>query len=319
MGWFIAFLVLLGVPFGLELRRTRVDDKLRADTMSAGQFVKLAKGVTHYRLDGPTGGPVIVAIHGLTTPSYIWSAITPLLTRAGYCVLSYDLFGRGLSDRASGAQDETFFVTQLHGLLEALEIRTPVVLLGYSLGGMIAVDFAAKYPSRARAVVLLCPAGLGYVASTFEAFITRTPILGDWLMRLTFETRMRRALAEQSDGQVSGIQKAKAVELTRRGFCDAVLSAQRHMLTRDQSEAHRQLQKRGVPVGALWAELDTVIPLQAMGRLAQINREATQEMVELASHNLPHTHAQEVAQMVHDVITRSQRKRSEHAPEVDEI
>jgi len=173
---------------------------------------------------------------------------------------------------------------------------------------MIATDFAARFPSRAKNVVLVCSAGLGYAPDQVESFMTRTPFVGEWMMRLVFETRMRRALAEQSDGQVAGITKAKTVELTRRGFADAVLSAQRHMLSRDQTEEHRELAKRGVSVGAIWAELDTVIPLQAMGRLAQINRGALQEMVDLASHNLPHTHAQEVVQMVHDVASLQRKQ-----------
>lgn len=300
--------MLLGLPFLLEWRRTQVNDKLRADTENAGSFAMLSGGVTHYRMQGPADAPVIVMIHGLTTPSYVWNALTPLLTQVGYRVISYDLFGRGLSDRLEGAQDRDFFLSQIKELLDELLITTPVTLVGYSMGGMIATDFAARFPSRAKSVVLVCSAGLGYTPDRFESFITRTPFLGDWLMRLTFETRMRRALAEQSDGQVSGITKAKAVELTRRGFSDAVLSAQRHMLNRDQTEEHRELRKRGVPVGAVWAELDTVIPLQAMGRLAQINRDALQEMVDLASHNLPHTHAQEVAQLIHDVAAIARKQ-----------
>jgi len=76
MIWVVLFLGVLGLPFLLEWRRTRVNDALRADTENAGTFVKLSGGVTHYRLQGRADGPVIVAIHGLTTPSYVWNAVT---------------------------------------------------------------------------------------------------------------------------------------------------------------------------------------------------------------------------------------------------
>jgi len=91
--------------------------------------------VTHYRWHGPIDGPVIVAVHGLTTPATVWNGMIPFLTAQGYRVLSYDLYGRGFSDAPSGAQNIAFFTRQLGELLADQEITDAVTLMGYSMGG----------------------------------------------------------------------------------------------------------------------------------------------------------------------------------------
>jgi pimeloyl-ACP methyl ester carboxylesterase len=67
----------------------------------------------------------------------------------GHRVLTYDLYGRGYSDRPGGEQDARFFIRQLEDLLEHQGVTQPVTLLGYSMGGAIGAAFAAKHPRPA--------------------------------------------------------------------------------------------------------------------------------------------------------------------------
>ncbi len=60
-----------------------------------GQFVKLPLGVVHYELAGPENAPTVVLVHGFSVPYYIWDPTFEALTRAGFRVLRYDLYGRG--------------------------------------------------------------------------------------------------------------------------------------------------------------------------------------------------------------------------------
>jgi pimeloyl-ACP methyl ester carboxylesterase len=62
------------------------------------------------------------------------------------------------------------------------------------------------------------------------------------------------------------------------------------MLSEVQEDEHRQLGRQGMPVTAIWARDDRTIPITALGRLAEWNRKAHQEVVVQADHALPYTH-----------------------------
>ncbi|MEM8978935.1 MAG: alpha/beta fold hydrolase [Pseudomonadota bacterium] len=288
----VLIVLLLLWPWLLEFRRSPMDARARA--RAPGGFVDLSKGKTHYRWDGPETGPVVVAIHGLTTPNFIWNAIVPRFTARGIRVLRYDLYGRGFSDRPHGPQDRAFFLGQLNELLDALDLTEPVGVMGYSMGGAIATAFAAEHPNRTRNVILVAPAGLGFEATPFEAFVARMPILGDWVMGLLYERRTRRALKDDEDGEVPGITKAKARELNYKGHIRSVLASLRGILLERMLEDHEKIAALKIPVLSIWAENDDVIPLRGLGHLTQINRASRNDMISGAGHILPHTHAAEI-------------------------
>ncbi|MEJ6396751.1 alpha/beta fold hydrolase [Yoonia sp. 208BN28-4] len=294
MGWIIllALIVIITVaPFYLDSRRKTINDRARAG--SGMKFADLSQGVTAYRWVGPTRGPVAVMIHGLTTPSIAFADLAEGVGQLGYRVLVYDLYGRGLSDAPSGKQDSAFFVTQLDDLLRDQHITDDVTLFGYSMGGSIATVFAAQKPHRIKRVILLATAGVLTQESAFSSFCRRVPLLGDWIHHSIGAERMKRALRDtpEAEGAVLAAQKA---ELDRSGFLPAVLASRRGMLN-DQLEAeHRLLGREDVPVVAIWGGQDQVIPLAAMGRLAQWNRSARQDEERSAAHGLPFTHSAEI-------------------------
>ena len=294
----IVVLILL-VPWWLELRRDPMNKKARQS--APGDFLKLSRGQTHYRWDGPVNGPVLVAIHGLTTPNYIWNAMIPHLVSKGSRVLRYDLYGRGYSDRPKGDQDRAFFSEQLNELLNALNVTDRVGLMGYSMGGAIATAYAADHPDRVRNVILVAPAGLTFEATNFEAFVARVPIFGDWVMGLLFERRSRRALKTQQDGEVPGITKQKTRELNFKGYGRSVLASLRGILLEMMIDDHKKIAEEKIPVLAVWAEQDDTIPLKGLGYLAQINRASRNEMIEGADHIMPHTHAKAIIDRLGDL------------------
>jgi pimeloyl-ACP methyl ester carboxylesterase len=63
--------------------------------MLPGEFIQLSDGFTHYELDGPEEGDVIVLVHGFSTPLFIWDPTYEYLLDKGFKVLRYDLYGRG--------------------------------------------------------------------------------------------------------------------------------------------------------------------------------------------------------------------------------
>lgn len=291
----VIFLVVVAVwPFACEALRAPMNEAARR--AAPGEFAQLSQGVTHYRWIGPARGPVAVCIHGLTTPSMVWDAVAQGLARMGFRVLVYDLYGRGYSDRAPGLQDQDFFVRQLDDLLDAQGVGNDITLLGYSMGGAIATVFTARNPARVRRMILLAPAGMGHDLGRLAAFTRDTPVLGDWLMLLRYpRAHMKGTEAERNlPSEVAGIVDYQQAELGKRGFVPAVLSSLRGILPRPLEEAHRTIGRADIPVLAIWGHDDTVIPLRAMGQLAQWNLTARHEVIEGAGHGLTYTHASAV-------------------------
>lgn len=105
-------------------------------------------------------------IHGITTSCQTLGKIANALVHKGCRVMLFDLFGRGFSDTPSDLpHDARLYVTQCLLVLASSplawtgkEARLRVV--GYSMGGGIAVHFAGTFPGMVESLTLLAPAGL---------------------------------------------------------------------------------------------------------------------------------------------------------------
>lgn len=74
-----------------------VDENFRRQ--APGEFVQVTNGNIHYRWLGAEDGEVIVLVHGVSVPQYVFSQTAAALVDAGYRVLLFDHFGHGYSDR----------------------------------------------------------------------------------------------------------------------------------------------------------------------------------------------------------------------------
>lgn len=269
-----------------------------------GRFAKLSQGVTHYQWLGEARGPVIVCIHGLTTPSPVWYGIAEYLSKLGYRVLVYDLYGRGFSDAPRGAQTGDFFVKQLEDLLEHQGLTDEVTLMGYSMGGSIATHFTAANPNRVTRLILLASGGFWLREDRLTELCRTLPFFGDWLHATVATRRDRKALRAQL-GQtfdVTGIVELQLAEYQSRGFLRSVLSSRRHMLSEVQEDAHRAIGREGVPVVGVWAEKDEVIPLKSLGTLTQWNRNSFQEVISDADHRVGFTHSEQIVDVLREAL-----------------
>ncbi|MGJ8606326.1 MAG: alpha/beta fold hydrolase [Marivita sp.] len=296
--WILLVLVLIALaitPFLIEERRTAPDPG-----NAPGTLIELSQGITHYRWMGPSRGPILVAIHGLTTPSDIWDEIGTRLGEMGFRTLVYDLHGRGYSQSFDGPQDAYHFVTQLDDLLMHLGLDDDLTLLGYSMGGAIATAYAAQNTHRMRRLMLVATAGVTPFSTARWAGMKG---VGDWLHLATGPGRMRWQIRAQARRQASVLSDVQMSQTRRRGYFPAVLASRRGLLAQVQEREHKTIAREGLPVMAIWGEDDDVIPITAVGQLAQWNREARQEVIKGADHALPFTHADQVAAFVREVLT----------------
>lgn len=88
--------------------------------------------------------------------SAIWGLVQPLLERDAR-ICSYDRAGLGYSDPASGPRSPHAIVADLHELIRAAGLMTPLVLVGHSLGGFNVKLYAALHPDDVAGLVLVDP------------------------------------------------------------------------------------------------------------------------------------------------------------------
>lgn len=97
-------------------------------------------------------GPAVVLVHGGLVDSRLWDdQMGPLARR--FRVVRYDLRGYG---RSAAATESFSHLEDLRGLLDLLGIEK-ATLVGLSLGGIIAADFALEHPARVSRLVLVGP------------------------------------------------------------------------------------------------------------------------------------------------------------------
>ena len=114
-------------------------------------------GPVHY-LDygGPERAPVLVGVHGLGGSHLNWAAVAPYLIGRSHLV-AVDLLGHGRTPTAGRSPDVGGHVDLLCGFAAEVSDR-PVILMGNSLGGLVAALTASAVPERVAGLILLDPA-----------------------------------------------------------------------------------------------------------------------------------------------------------------
>ncbi len=102
----------------------------------------------------------MLLVHGIGRSLEDWDEQHDLLSDR-HRVISVDLPGFGWSDRLPHATTLERLAAWLAAFLDELGVRTPVHLIGNSLGGAVAMTFAAQHPDRVRDLVLVSSAGFG--------------------------------------------------------------------------------------------------------------------------------------------------------------
>ncbi len=105
-------------------------------------------------------GPALILLHGLGSVKEIWSANIGALS-AKYHVYAPDQIGFGHSDKPLLEYKIATFVDFLHAFMQSQNL-SKATLVGNSLGGWIAIDFAARHPEMVDKLVLVDSAGLPF-------------------------------------------------------------------------------------------------------------------------------------------------------------
>lgn len=123
--------------------------------ITAMPYVLLPNARLHYKLEGQ--GPVVVFIHAGIADERMWEADCAAL-RGQFTTLRYDTRSHG---RSSDGDGEFAHHEDLLALLDHLAIER-AALVGLSMGGSIAIDFALTYPGRVSALVAAASSVRGF-------------------------------------------------------------------------------------------------------------------------------------------------------------
>jgi pimeloyl-ACP methyl ester carboxylesterase len=104
-------------------------------------------------------GPALVLVHGIGDSSATWESIIPALARH-HLVIAPDLLGHGHSDKPRADYSVAAYANGVRDLLGVLGINR-ATLVGHSLGGGVAMQFAYQFPDRTERLVLIGSGGAG--------------------------------------------------------------------------------------------------------------------------------------------------------------
>ena len=215
-------------------------------------------------------GPVLVLIHGITSSSRTWEPVLDALGRT-HRVIAPDLLGHGESAKPRGDYSLGAYASGVRDLLAVLGHERATVV-GHSLGGGIAMQFAYQFPERLDRLVLVSSGGLGRDVSVLLRAATLpgaelvlpllcTPparVVGGVAGRLL--ERTGRRTAHDIEEMARGIASFSAAD-TRQAFLHTAravvgLGGQR------VSARDRLYLTAGVPSLVVWGDRDPIMPVR---------------------------------------------------------
>ena len=252
------------IPVFRSPEQFELTDKYRASKF--GAYIDLEDGRVRYDLVGRDTAHTIILIHGFSVPSYVWGPNFRALSDAGYRVLRFDMFGRGLSDRPRARYDRDFYVDHVRELLDSLRITQPVTLAGVSMGGAVAAAFAAEHPDRVRDVILVDP-----TTRPADIGIMKWPLIGGWVAKTLWlpELAEHQSTDFHDPERFYYWQELFEEQMMFRGFGRALLSTMRHFLSKDPAPDYDALAAQHKPVLLIWGEDDRTVPVSEAEPLRQ--------------------------------------------------
>jgi len=213
-------------------------------------------------------GPALLLIHGIGDSSATWADVIPTLAK-DHTVVAPDLLGHGASDKPRADYAVGAYANGMRDLLSILGIDRATIV-GHSMGGGVAMQFAYQFPERCERLVLVStggvsrdvhpmlrivaapPAGLALPLLSLRA--TRVAVRAVFHLLRTLETDMGR----DADDLIR-VFDALPNLAARRAFLRTVRAAVdwrgQHVTMLD-----RAYLASGLPTMIIWGKRDGVIP-----------------------------------------------------------
>jgi pimeloyl-ACP methyl ester carboxylesterase len=259
-------------------------------------------------------GPALLLLHGLGCDHTTWLPVIKTLARR-FTVIAPDMLGHGLSDKPRGDYSVGGYANGMRDLLTVLGIDR-VTVVGHSLGGGVAMQFAYQFPERTERLILVAPGGMGpdvtpaIRAITLPGFHTAMGLATLPGVRHLTTTWLRTLAA-------SGIHAARDLDEVAtivdsfkdpraRSAIRQVVSAVVDWRGQVVTMADRAYLTAAMPMCVIWGDKDRVIPVKHAKLAAEMAPGAVVEVVSNAGH-FPHKdHPQRFVKIVTDFVRTTQ-------------
>ena len=230
------------------------------------RFIRLPDGSdAHIEILGAAGKPTVVLLHGAMSSVQSWAGWMHSLATE-HRIVAIDLPGHGLTGE-TGARDysRAGMVTFVHSVLKSLGEKH-VAVVGHSMGGGVAAEYAERYPDEVWALVLIDSAGVHVAgrSDTEAAKLARNPVTRAVLPWVMPEWEVARALRKMygdplkvTDALVDRICELERFPGNRAGLIGHYLAPG------DDAAVEAGLSALNLPVLIEWGGLDTVQPRAA--------------------------------------------------------
>ncbi len=265
-------------------------------------------------------GPPILLVHGITSSSRTWRRVMPRLAET-HTVIAPDLLGHGQSAKPPGDYSLGAYASGIRDLLVALEIPRSTVV-GHSLGGGIAMQFAYQFPERVGRMVLVDSGGIGREVSPilraaalpgaeFVLPVMFSPTLHDGALKVR---SLLGRIGLQPNADIEGVSEGFA-SLTeadaRRAFLHTVRSVIDTGGQRVSAEDRLYL-AADVPSMIIWGENDRLIPVSHAHKAQEMLPDSRLEIFSDAGHFPFNDHPDRFVDLMRDFIATTK------ATEMDE-
>jgi 3-oxoadipate enol-lactonase len=235
----------------------------------------------YYEMAG--AGQPFVMIHAGIADSRQWNNEFAYFSQR-FRVIRYDLRGYGKSAPVEG---EFSHFQDLAALLEYLNIDQPLILMGCSMGGGLAMDFALAQPSRVRALIMVDagPSGLELDVPSPVKFaeVEKAFDLGNYDLVAELETQIWFDGEGRTPGQVNQAMRRLVLEMDRNALTQEVKQLGKR-LPNAQAPAAGRLSELNAPVLAVVGEYDTPYMLAAAEYMLKNLPKARKVTIEDAAH-----------------------------------
>ena len=199
-------------------------------------------------------GPAVILLHGWGLHAAVWDGIVPTLCKR-YRVTCVDLPGHGRSDLSVDLADLDAMCAMLHTL-----VRPPVVLIGWSLGGLIALAYTLRHPQAVERLLLIA-ASPCFIRADDWKYAIQAEVLEAFgrSLELDYQTTLDRFLLLQvstSDKKQVSLRELRRV-LYRRPPQKSALRAGLKLLR--ETDLRHRLSEIRCPTRIILGERDTLI------------------------------------------------------------
>lgn len=251
----------------------------------------------YYEIEGD--GAPLVLIPGFAAGRWIWFKQTAELAH-NFRVITFDPRGISGSDKPEGSQTISLLADDVAHLLQTLGIASAHIV-GASFGGFVAQEFALKYPSMTRKLVLCCTSfgGPNHVVPAPETLMALASTKG-----LNTEERMRANLLlaftpEYVQTRVSEVDHIVHLRATNE-VPEHIYSSQLQAAMSFDTES--RLEKIVSPTLVLSGDADVIVPVQNSRNLAAKIPGAKLQIIEGGSHTFFIEQANEFNHVITDFL-----------------